>query len=309
MKISPEKQSRLTHVAHRYYIEDWKQGDIAKELGISRPLVSRMLSEAKEYGIVEIIIHEPEEEAEQLLKKLKLSSTIRGGVLVEDGEDDASTNDALSQGAVNLLHQVEAHRLGLGWGHLIGQLVTWLEENPQEDSTISDVCPLVGNARLPARNYQSDENVRLVAQQLSATPHFLFLPALPENIEEKKVLCSTEIYRQILQEWEQLDTVLVNIGNYPSSPDFASLVRYGNLLQEQHACGRMLAYYFNDRGKMILSDEDFAIQIPLEVLKKCHNIIGVCSAHTSPQALLGAVRSGILTHIVARMNIIQPILY
>jgi deoxyribonucleoside regulator len=99
---------------------------------------------------------------------------------VEDGEDDASTNDALSQGAVNLLHQLEDPiAWGLGWGHLIGQLVTWLEENPQQDSTISDVCPLVGNARLPARNYQSDENVRLVAQQLWAhVPHFLFLPAL-----------------------------------------------------------------------------------------------------------------------------------
>jgi DNA-binding transcriptional regulator LsrR (DeoR family) len=309
LKISPEKQSRLTHVAHRYYLEDWKQGDIAKELGVSRPLVSRMLSEARELGIVKIFIHEPEAEAEQLLEKLKLSSSIQGGVLVEDGEDDASTNYALSQGAVNLLHQLGTRRLGLGWGHLIGQLVTWLEENPQQDSTISNICPLVGNASLPARNYQSDENVRLVAQQLGAVPHFLYLPALPENLDEKKVLCSTEIYRQILQEWEQLDTAVVNIGNYPSSPDFASLVRYGNLLQKQHACGRMLAYYFNDRGSMILSDEDFAIQIPLDVLKKCHNIIGVCSANTSPQALLGAVRSGILTHIVARMNLIQPILY
>ena len=309
MKINPEKQSRLTYVAHRYYLEDQKQGDIAKELGVSRPLISRMLSEARELGIVEIIIHEPGAEAEKMLEKLKLSSSIRGGVLVEDGEDEASTNYALSQGAVSLLHQIGTRRLGVGWGYLIGQLVNCLEKNPQLDSEVSDICPLVGNASLPARNYQSDENVRLIAQQLGATPHFLYLPALPENLDEKKVLCSTEIYRQILQEWERLDTAVVNIGNYPASPDFASLVRYGGLLQQQRACGRMLAYYFNEAGSMIVSEEDFAIQVPIEVLKKCPNIIGVCSANTSPQALLGAIRSGFLTHVVAPMDLIRPMLY
>ena len=45
MKHSREKLQRLAHVARRYYLEDWKQIDIARELGVSRPLVSRMLGE------------------------------------------------------------------------------------------------------------------------------------------------------------------------------------------------------------------------------------------------------------------------
>ena len=109
-----------------------------------------------------------------------------------------------------------------------------------------------------------------MAQQLGATPHFLYLPrALPESREEKEVLCSTEVYRRIYREWELLDTALVNIGDYPSSPDFASLVRYGSLLQQRRACGRMLIYYFNEDGYVIQSDQDFAIQIPIDVLKRC----------------------------------------
>lgn len=166
----------------------------------------------------------------------------------------------------------------------------------------------MGNASIPARNYQSNENVRLMAQQLGASPHFLYLPALPESLEEKQILCSTEIYRQIHEEWERIDTALVNIGDYPSSPDFASLVRYGGLLQEHHACGRMLVYYFNEDGTVIQSDQDFAIQVPLETLKQCPNIIGVCSANTSSKAVKGALKSGILTHIVARSSLIHSIL-
>lgn len=300
MRISQEKQKKLAYVARRYYLEDQKQSDIARELGVSRPLVSRMLTEAREMGVVEIVIHEPGDRTADLLERLRKSAAIRGGVLIKDGADEDATNQRLSQGAVQLLQQIGARRLGVGWGYLIGQLVTWLEAHPQPDSSVADICPLVGNASIPARNYQSNENVRLMAQQLGAVPHFLYLPALPDSLEEQQLLCSTEIYRQIHQQWEWMDTALVNIGDYPSSPDFASLVRYGSLLQQQHACGRMLVYYFNEAGTIIQSDQDFAIQIPLETLRRCPNIIGVCSANTSAKALRGALRTGMFTHIVAR---------
>ena len=171
MGLTLEKQRKLAHVAQRYYLEDWKQSDIAEELGVSRPLISRMLREARELGVVEIVIHEPGAKSAILLERLRRTNAIQGGVLVEDGEDGDATNRLLSQGAVDLLRQIGARRLGVGWGYLIGQLVAWLEENPQPNSTVTDICPLVGNASIPARNYQSNENVRLMAQQLGAAPH------------------------------------------------------------------------------------------------------------------------------------------
>ena len=308
MRISQEKQRRLAYVARRYYLEDQRQSDIARELGVSRPMVSRLLSEARALGVVEITVHDPEAQSAGLLGQLCRTSSLRGGVLVEEGEDNDATNQLLSRGAVEQLRQIGARRLGVGWGYLIGQLVTWLEANPQPESTVTDICPLVGNASIPARNYHSNENVRLMAQQLGAAPHFLYLPALPESVEEKQLLCSTEVYRQICQRWEEMDTALVNIGDYPSSPDFASLVRYGSLLQRHRACGRMLVYYFNEEGTVIQSDQDFAIQIPLELLRRCPNIVGVCSANTSAKALRGALHSGFFTHLVARAELVRTLL-
>ena len=308
MGISEEKQKKLAYVARRYYLDDWKQSDIAKELGVSRPLISRMLTEAREHGVVEIRIHDPAARQGQLVEQLRHSTSIRDGVLVEDGRDDDATNQLLSQGAVQLLWQLRSRRLGIGWGHLIGQLVTWLEAHPQLGSTVTDICPLVGNASIPARNYQSNENVRLIAQQLGAAPHFIYLPAVPDSLEEKQLLCSSEIYRQIQSQWDKMDTALVNIGNYPSSPDFASLVRYGDLLQQEHTCGRLLVYYFNPQGKVIQSEQDFAIQIPLEQLRRCPNIIGVCSANTSVRALQGALKTGLFTHLVARADLVRAAL-
>ena len=307
MNISQDKRKRLAYVARRYYLEDQKQSDIARELGVSRLMVSRLLAEARALGVVEITVHDPETRTARLMERLRRMGSVQGGVLIDDGGDSDGANRLLSEGAVQLLWQLGAQRLGVGWGYLIGQIVNWLEQNPQTDSPVTDICPLVGNASIPARNYQSNENIRLMAQQLGAAPHFLYLPALPESLEEKEVLCSTEVYRQIYRQWETLDTALVNIGDYPSSPDFASLVRYGSLLQEQRACGRMLVYYFNEDGHVIQSEQDFAIQIPVDVLPRCQNIIGVCSANTSAKAVRGALRSGLLTHIVARSDIIEAV--
>ena len=123
--LSQEKQKKLAYVARRYYLEDQRQSDIAKELGVSRPLISRMLSEARELGVVEITIHEPGARMDNLLERLRSFSTLQSGVLVEDGTDEDETNRALSQGAMELLRQIGAQRLGVGWGYLIGQLVTW----------------------------------------------------------------------------------------------------------------------------------------------------------------------------------------
>ena len=170
MNISQDKRKRLVYVARCYYLEEQKQSDIARELGISRPMVSRLLAEARELGVVEITIHDPETKTARLLDRLRSISSVQGGVLVEDSGDNDDVNRLLSQGALQLLQQLGARRLGVGWGYLIGQIVSWLEQNPQSGSTVTDICPLVGNASIPARNYQSNENIRLMAQQMGATP-------------------------------------------------------------------------------------------------------------------------------------------
>ena len=59
MNYRKNKLERLTRVAHLYYEEDKTQGEIAALMNISRPLVSRILQEARDVGIVEIRVHRP----------------------------------------------------------------------------------------------------------------------------------------------------------------------------------------------------------------------------------------------------------
>ena len=89
MQDKADKLRRLALVARRYYLEDKKQSDIAAELGVSRPLISRMLSEARELGVVEITIHAPGETADALLRRLAETTSLHGGALVSDAETTA----------------------------------------------------------------------------------------------------------------------------------------------------------------------------------------------------------------------------
>jgi DNA-binding transcriptional regulator LsrR (DeoR family) len=297
-----DRLRRLEHVARLYYEQDMNQADIAELIGVSRPFVSRLLAEAKDEGIVEIKIHSllAGSAVGRTLGEVISRLGVRGGQLVPEFPDDEMNNDQLAAEALALIDHLGGGRLGLGWGHVIGAMITRLEAQEPVKGKVTDVCPLIGNRSVPIRHYHSNENMRIFAQQTLATPHFLHTPSLVETRRDLELVKQTESYQSILREWGQLDIALVNIGNHPSTPDFATQARFGNLLSQMRVIGRMVAYYYNMVGHFAYSDHDYVLQVPMEELQRCPVVIGVCSANTSWQAILGALNTGLITHLVAR---------
>ena len=64
------KTQKMVEIAKMYYEEELTQNEIAKRLGVSRPLVSKMLADAKEAGIVTIQIHSPFVSNEFLMEEI-----------------------------------------------------------------------------------------------------------------------------------------------------------------------------------------------------------------------------------------------
>lgn len=308
MALSEEKARRLVEVARMYYEQDMSQQEIARAMEISRPLVSRMLGEARENGIVHIEIRSPGQQENILWRELQIRYGLRGGVCVPRGQHDSLTNQQLAERCVELLLRQKARRFGVGWGTIIGETVSVVEQGPPLQDTISTICPLVGNVGMSTRNYHSDENVRILAQQLGAEPRYLYAPAFAETAQEQELLQKLPYYKAVSREWGRLDMALVNIGNYPSVPDFACASRYGNLLVQGKAVGRLLAYYFDRDGRIFESDTDYATQIPLETLRRCRNVIGICSANTTEAALRGALATGLLHQVAATEELLEAVL-
>ena len=309
MPISIDKARRLEQVARLYYERGRTQDEIARDLKVSRPLISRLLQEARDAGIIEIRIHSLADGEDALMSRARELFGLKGGLLLPDAADDAAGNRLLAQAAIDFIHQLGGGRVGLGWGHIIGAMVRLMEERPPQKSAVTDICPMVGNSNISIRNYHSNENVRIVAHQTLAAPHYLHTPAFAETKREMELLRRTENYKTVARQWEKLDVALVNIGNHPSTPDFASFARYGNLLTSRQAVGRLIAYYFDAQGQIIQSDIDYAIQIPIRLLKKSRHVVGLCSANVNRRSLAGALRTGLLTHLIAREELLREALF
>lgn len=66
-----DRASLLADVAEMYYLEQKNQAEIAKTIGVTRSMISRMLTEARESGIVEIRIQRPLQSDPELESALK----------------------------------------------------------------------------------------------------------------------------------------------------------------------------------------------------------------------------------------------
>ena len=183
-----------------------------------------------------------------------------------------------------------------------------MEQKERLVPVCTSVCPLIGNGGVGLKNYHSNELVRAIAEHSGARPDFIYSPASVLSEQELRLMKSLDNYREVCRSWEKLDVALVNIGNFPSTPDFASEARYGDRLSGQKAVGRILNYYIDVEGQVIRSDTDYAIQIPLELLAKTRYAVGICSANTSPKALRGALKSGYINHILAPEHVIREML-
>ncbi|MBR3175241.1 MAG: winged helix-turn-helix transcriptional regulator, partial [Oscillospiraceae bacterium] len=97
-----KKTQRMVEVARLYYEGNLSQNEIAKKLDISRPLVSIILNEAKERGIVNITINDRVVTAEYVLEKLKNTYRVESVVAVPDASNSEQTNMQVAEAAFQL---------------------------------------------------------------------------------------------------------------------------------------------------------------------------------------------------------------
>ena len=110
-KSSGDDLFQLAEVSWLYYGEDRTQEQIARETGLSRPTISRMLREARERGIVEIRVHYPFQTAVVLEEALRSRLGLRdcqvlAGSSVDDANDEREV--ALRVGALAARYLQEA---------------------------------------------------------------------------------------------------------------------------------------------------------------------------------------------------------
>ena len=302
---------RLVEISRLYYERNLTQAKIANKMNISRPAVSKLLSEARLRGIVKIEIKSPMMSDVTLLRDLSKVYHLKGGLVVPSGsaDDRMITRLLVSQASLYLEKMLpKVDRIGLGWGDTMGSLVDELKQHLTPDEEKGYVCPVIGSAPNDVRWFQTNELARIFAEKTGYTSFYLHAPAFPGSRKNKKLFEDTVQYQEISRLWARLDVVILGAGTYPSVPDQATAARFGNLLKEKKAVGMLATYYFDKDGTIIESKDDIVIRIPLGDLKRAKKVFVIGGGEKKVYSIRGTLKTGLVTHLITDDRTAQSLL-
>ncbi len=304
MISAEQKIERMIAVARMYYEQDMNQNQIAKALGISRPLVSLLLTEAKSCGIVKITINDISVNREKLVKDLKDRFGLKHVILVSDGNNASETNVNVAKEAFfYCFNKKSANKhVGIGWGSMMEYLADLAETMDDEKRNKGCIFPLTGGISSVIRGYHTNEIVRILALTTGKTAEFLYVPALFDTNAELEVVKKTEPYMMIRNRWEEMDEAVISISNYPSYPDMGVKTIYGDKLTKERAVGRILAHYFDRNGHVIEPKEDSVAQASVKQLKRAY-VTAVCTSQVTAEAVAGALGTGVIDTLIIPFSI------
>ena len=312
--MSNREEWQIMLRAARLYYEDYlTQQQIADELGVSRPTVSRLLTQARREGIVQITIKDPFAHSEELEGRLIQAFNLKGAVLVAgEGLSGELLRRRLGFAAAEYLQHTlaEGSKLGIGWGRTLYAVVKALDVRQRLGI---QVVPLIGGLGQISSSFQVNDLARRLAEAFGGTWQPFYVPAFVADPAALEALLHVADVESVLQAWPQVDTALVGIGHFAfqqqSSMLFSSYIA-ADVLQELERCGAvgdLCGRFFDAQGRQCIAERGI-IGISLEQLRMLEHVIGVAGGAEKVPAILGAVRGGYVDVLVTDTVTAQAVL-
>ncbi len=304
------KFTRLVKIARMYYQDDLSQNEIAKVFNVSRPMVSKLLKEAKELGIVNITINDVKNAQEALGEKISAIFNLKQAIVVSDSQLEENP-DLFSKIIFNNLFTKTtiSQKIGIGFGSSIGALSDFCDKADFKKLKLNgDIIPIIGSLHASFKSYNTNQLIKSLAKKSSLTPNLLDIPALLSSSDEKLIYKNTQHFKAINAHWDNLDTALINISNLFTTPDLATSIRFENALIKQKAVGRFLAYPFDINGNFISPKRDIVMQINIEQIKKSREVIAVLTSKLDILSAIGALNTNIFTKCILTEELAHKII-
>lgn len=301
--LSWEERRQLVKTASLYYIEGMTQDQIAKKVGVSRPVISKHLQKAKDYGIVEVFIKDESLHTVELEKKLEQQFKLKTSIVVPtSGYSSELRKKAIGQAAANYVAKnlKNKKKIGISWGTTLAELV---KEFPFVRNEEIKVIPLVGGMGSQQVGIHANQLAYEFAKKLNGVCSYLYAPAFIESDELKERLINMNDVNSVLEEGKNVDMALVGIG----SPYQNSILRQVGYVTEQDiedfkkvgAVGDISSRFVNIEGQPINHKiNEKVIGITLEDIKKIPLVIGVAEGINKVESILGVLSGGYLDVLI-----------
>jgi DNA-binding transcriptional regulator LsrR (DeoR family) len=286
-----------------YYEENRSQQEIAETLQVSRSNVSRMLTAAREQGIVEIRINDPASRDLEAEKELCAAFPLRDCRVADARGSGRPLGKVGDLGARWLLDNLHAgQRVGVSWGRTLQAVV---QHVPDDRGLDVEVIPLVGGLSSVDSEITGEELVRDLAGRLGGRFRRLHAPALVTSKAGRDMLLAEPSIQAVLQAAGEVDVALVGIGSFGTGSS-AAVVDALNLdpadrqrFELQHPAGDICARFFDGAGQAIPGPvEDRVLAVSLDQLARIPLVAGMAAGPEKADGVSGALRSGALDVLI-----------
>ena len=305
---SNKKIERMIQISRLYYEEDMTQHMIAQKLGISRPLVSQLLTEAKSCGIVSIRISEVENREallrHQLLERFGLSCA----VVVPDDSSHEETDRAVAAAAYQFCFQPDSAgtNIGIGCGPLPGMMADIADTMPSRPQHEGHLFPLIGGVMGPTRGCHTNELVRVLAGKGGFYGDYLYAPAVLDSEEELELSRKLGPNQTVIRDWDHMDMAIVNITNFPSS-NYAATA-FQDMPEQSQPAGQIMGHCYSAQGAQIPLRVNNIFQATMGQLRRAKRVVALCSSCLEPEAVEGALGLDLVHTLVLPVSLAHRLL-
>ncbi|MER2173340.1 MAG: sugar-binding transcriptional regulator [Carnobacterium sp.] len=296
--------SLLVEIAHMYYEEGAKQSEVAEAFNISRSLVSKYLTRARETGIVEIIIHDdflhPHRNLE---KKLKVKFDLTNAIVVPSQDDKQVQKKRVANAAVKfLLRKMENKAtVAVAPGTTIYSMISSIPSTVKhKDALFVSITGGLGNKQT---DIQSNVLCDLFAQKLEAKKLELHAPVTMDSEEAKKIMMDQSSVKKVLNKAKTADIAVVGIGGKPvystMTNAYMGQMNPEDELKHPEIVGDICYNFIDKNGRLVDCEwNKRVISIDLESIKKIPLVIAVAEGKEKVDSIYASIKGNLIDVIV-----------
>ncbi|WP_086313008.1 hypothetical protein A5821_000583 [Enterococcus sp. 7F3_DIV0205] len=255
MKISEDRR-KILKIVTMYYEQGLTQAVIAKKMNISRPVISKILQQAKESGIVSISIKDESAYAVELGLRLEKKYQLKDVIVVPTNEQkqvETLKKEVSQAAAFYLLDQLKADMsVGLSWGTTLADMI---DEMPYCSFPTIKVCPLVGGVSSEHLYFDTNHLVFRLAEKLNSRCQYFYAPALAESNVLAEVLNESQLVQKAMDQAKNVDFAIIGVGNPNESSTWKRLgyieTKELDIIKKTGVKGDAVASLFDKNGQTV----------------------------------------------------------
>lgn len=302
----------LIKVSELYYVQRMNQSEIAKEIGVSRPSVSRLLEEARERGIVKITIESPFETNNTLSQKIKEKFMLNDVTVIKSLGDYRYNMDMIGKVAAEMISEKMEEKMiiGISWGRAAEVFV---EHFPEKQIKKTIALQLSGSLGSNGLKKDGNELVYRLSQKMGGVYEFFNAPAFVNSLLLQQELLKQPQIESNLSLGRKMHIAYNGIGNLQMQ--YNTLVSEGLLdntdlsnFLSQGAVGSIMGRIYNLNGEEIEYVNKFPVSNNLEVLRSTPISIAAVASKERAKATLGAIRGKIINVLICDEELAEELL-